>query len=232
MGGVSVDNLNRDISSLIDVSKADFGVTPWDSNIQARLKALLDLQTVLRTQQLPQDQLILIQNQVNQLSLASQASRHHALASTPIPQPVVSAPSPAPAQASSVLQSILAPGALAALLARQSATPQPSTPQIAAAPLRSPQPSHQVPYQPPAAVAPQSTPAPDPSSLLERLRAAGILGGGLPSTKSPVPAIRQLPVIPPGFPPPPPLHSTPGTGRAILAEIPNDVVLKPASLKM
>lgn len=231
MAAISVENLNRDISSLIEVSKADFGVTPWDSSIQTRLKALLDLQTILQSQQLPQEQLALIRDQVAQLSQASKAStRTQASPPAPItPAPVAVAPVNDQA---ATLNSLLGSGALAALLARQSATPQPVQATVAP-PIRSPQITHSAPYVPTPAPAPAATQAQDASALLERLRAAGIIGG-TPVTKSPALANSQLPVpVIPGFPPPPPkLHSTPPVNRAALAEIPNDVVLKPASLKM
>ncbi|RQM06731.1 hypothetical protein DH86_00003957, partial [Scytalidium sp. 3C] len=55
----SIDALNSDISNLITVSKADFAQNPWDSSIQTRLKALLDLQTILQSQKLPPEQIAL-----------------------------------------------------------------------------------------------------------------------------------------------------------------------------
>lgn len=218
-------NLKSDIESLITVAKADFAVNPYDVGGQTRLNALLALQRILVEQELPQDQLALIKTQVTQLSQQSSqaASRTQAPVSAPVlPTPV--APTSAPNQPVS-LNSLLGPGALAALLARQSATPQPIS-QVPAV-IRSPQSVHSDTYQPPPAV--ENNPIPNPSALLERLRAAGILGGGS-VVKSPTPS-NALPALP-GFPPPPFLHTPPTSGRIPLAEIPNDVVLKAASLKM
>lgn len=235
-GGISVETLNRDISNLIEVSKADFSVTPWDTAIQGRLKALLDLQTVLRTQQIPQEQLALIQVQVNQMSQASHASRPNvpqaapvtASVPTPIATPVI--PVSTSLQANTI-SSLLGSGALAALLARQSATPQSA--QAVPVPLRSPQPNLAIPHQQAVATpTPVPAPTPDALALLQRLRASGIIGGGgTPITKSPALPSTQPSILPPGFPNiPPPV--APNGARPILGEIPNDVVLKPASLKM
>lgn len=222
----SVDTLNRDIADLITTSKADFAKNPWDNSIQTRLKALLDLQTILSSQQLPPDQIVLIKNQVAQLSEAAHSSTLKVAASqpTPPPAPVAAAQQPS-------LSSLLGPGALAALLARQSTTPQP-TPSQSTAPIRSPPPSAQPTYNPPSGTPSTSTSLPDPGSLLERLRAAGILQGA-PPTSTPTSLSAALPgKIPPGFPPPPFINTPPNSSRTPLAEIPNDVILKPASLKL
>lgn len=201
------------------MSKADFAQCPWDGSIQTRLKALLDLQTILQSQKLPPDQIALIKTQVAQLSEASKASKPPPKPATP----VAAAPTQTPQQNS--LSSLLGPGALAALLARQSATPQPTPP----AQIRSPQPgTSQLPFNPPPTSAAPALPASDPNSLLERLRASGLLSGA-PAASTPTP-VSGLPAnLSSGFPPP--FISTQST-RTPLGEIPNDVVLKPASLKM
>lgn len=194
-----------------------------DISIQTRLKALLDLQTILLNQRLPPDQLAMIKIQVAQLSEAArQPSRIQ-----PSPAPV---PPPAPiSTAAPSLNSLLGPGALAALLARQSqsATPQPP-PQPQPMVIKSP------PRLPPAAP-PSATPIPDTNTLLERLRAAGLIQGGTAPTSTPALTLGGLSGthVPPGFPPPPPFVNTPpAASRTPLAEIANDVELKPASLKM
>jgi pre-mRNA cleavage complex 2 protein Pcf11 len=212
------------------VSKADFAQNPWDSSIQTRLKALLDLQTILQSQELPPDQIALIRDQVTQLSQASQSAPKNQTPPVHIPPTPVAATS-APAQ-QTTLSSLLGPGALAALLARQSATPQPTPPSQPTAPIRSPQPGHQIPYQPPPPAASSSTSTQDPSSLLERLRAAGILQGAAVVTSSPTPTNALAGSLPLGYPPPPFVNTPPNPTRTPLADIPNDVVLKPASLKM
>ncbi|KAG4035662.1 hypothetical protein MFRU_001g04310 [Monilinia fructicola] len=233
----SVDVLNRDISNLITSSKAEFAQSPYDSSIQTRLKALLDLQTILQTQRLPPDQIAMIKDQVAQLSGASQ------------PAPKIPSPRPAPVatptpqtQPQPSLSSLLGPGGLAALLARQAASsqiPTPPPPKAAVA-IQSPQPKLSLPLQVPFQPAPStpvpasvSTPAADPNSLLERLRAAGMLPAVPAATSTPTQPPSVLGgTIPPGFPPSLPFISAPPVSRTPLSEIPNDVILKPASLKM
>lgn len=223
----SIARLNSDIDKLITTSKAEWAQNPYDNSIGTRLKALLDLQTILQSQQLPPDQIALIKDQVDQLSIASQPASKPQLPPAPVlPLAPVAAAQPPVQQPS--LSSILGPGALAAL-ARVSATPQPMVPVQGGAPIRSPQPSYaQPPYQPPPTNAPASTPAPEPSSLLERLRAAGMLPAVPAPTNAPTP-MSSLPV-PPGFPPSF-LNTPPSASRTPLANLSNDVVLKPASLK-
>jgi pre-mRNA cleavage complex 2 protein Pcf11 len=225
-----VEILNRDIANLITTSKTDFAQNPWDSSIQTRLKALLDLQTILSSQQLPPDQIALIKNQVAQLSEAAQSSTPKVAPPQPTPPPAPVAAAQPPAQQPS-LSSLLGPGALAALLARQSPAPQPAPPTQSAASIRSPPPQAQSAFNAPPATPSPSTPVPDTGSLLERLRAAGILQGGAPSSTPTLPQNGLAGKLPPGFPPAP-FINTPPSSRTPLAEIPNDVVLKPASLKL
>ncbi|KAG9243156.1 hypothetical protein BJ878DRAFT_543565 [Calycina marina] len=203
-------SLINDIANLIRSTRehvaqqSQYGRTP-EARLLTKLKALLQLDEILKGQQLPPDQLALIRTQVNNLS--GEAEPPH----VPSPQtyspppanaPLLPPPVPTPAAAASVLSQL---PSLAALLARQSATPQP-------------------PVVTPTPVA--STPALDPASILERLRKAGVLGGGTST-----PPLSTLPGnVLPGFPPP--LPFTPPVGRQPLAEIPNDVVLKPSSIKM
>lgn len=217
----SIDVLNSDIANLITVSKADFAQNPLDGDIQKRLKALLDLQSILQSQKLPPDQIALIKTQVAQLSEASKAAPKVA------PKPPTRVPAPAQPLQPNSLSSLLGPGALAALMARQSATPQPTLPGHAQ--IRSPQPAPSQPFTPPAAAPATSTPVPDPNSLLGRLRAAGLISGAsaasTPTPLSSVPA--NVTGYPPPFATPPPAQS-----RTQLGEIPNDVVLKTNSLKM
>lgn len=230
----SIDSLTSDIANLIAASKADFAQSPWDSSIQTRLKALLDLQTILSSQKLPPEQIALIKDQVAQLSEASKPpSRIQTpLASVP-PAPVAVAPPPTQQP---TLSSLLGPGALAALLASQSATPQPAPPPVQAqsfAPVRSPPPSHAQPsFSHLAPASSSSTPVPDPTSLLEKLRAAGMLPA-VPATTSasPLPLSGLAGSVPPSILPSF-TNTPPSAARTPLSDIPNDVVLKPASLKM
>jgi pre-mRNA cleavage complex 2 protein Pcf11 len=227
----TVDTLNKDIADLIAISKEDFKNNYWDSSIQTRLKALLDLQTILSSQQLPTDQIALIKNQVAQLSEAAHSSVPQAAHPQPTPPPASVVEAQPPAQQPS-LSSLLGPGALAALLARQSATQQPPLSQPVTL-VRSPAQSVQLVFSAPAATPSVSTPVPDPGSLLERLRAAGILQCGTPATSTPALTLNALArKLPAGFPPAPFINTPPNASRTPLAEIPNDVVLKPASLKL
>lgn len=70
-----VDTLHEDLQRLVVTARNDFAANPYDPGIQSKLKALLDLQTILQTQQLPQDQKQLIKNQVAQLKAASEPQR-------------------------------------------------------------------------------------------------------------------------------------------------------------
>lgn len=223
--------LNRDVSKLITTSKADFAQNPWDSSIQTRLKALLDLQTILSSQQLPPDQIALIKNQVAQLSEAAQSSNPKVTPPQPTPPPAPVAAVQPPAQQPS-LSSLLGPGALAALRVRQSSTPQPTPPAQSAAPVRSPPPHPQPAFNAPSVTPSTPTPVPDTSSLLERLRAAGILQGATPTSTPTLPSNGLAGKFTPGFPAAPFINTPPNSSRTPLAEIPNDVVLKPASLKL
>ncbi|KAK0127641.1 hypothetical protein ONS96_007165 [Cadophora gregata f. sp. sojae] len=218
-----IAQLNSDIEKLIASSRAEWPQNPHDTSIGTKLKALLDLQTILQSQKLPPDQISLIKEQVAQLSRAPQPAPK---IQSPIPLPTpVAAPAPAPAPAQQpTLSSILGPGALAALLARQAATSQ--TPPVQATSVRSPPQTQAQPYQPP----PSNGVSVEPLSLLDKLRAAGML----PSTSTPNPPPAAFNPTPAGFPPgfPPAFVNTPPTSRTPLASIPNDVVLKATSLKI
>ncbi|KAL9041053.1 MAG: hypothetical protein Q9214_004249, partial [Letrouitia sp. 1 TL-2023] len=58
-----LESLLRDIESLISKARNEFVASPYDTSVQNRLKALLDLQTILRSQQLPPDQMQAVRNQ-------------------------------------------------------------------------------------------------------------------------------------------------------------------------
>ncbi|KAF5876063.1 putative mrna cleavage factor complex component pcf11 protein [Botrytis fragariae] len=215
----SVDMLNRDISNLIASSKAEFAQSPYDSSIQTRLKALLDLQTILQTQRLPPDQIAMIKEQASTCSYAN-------------------TPTTAAANLELFARPWWAGCSISATICNTTNSHAPSPPAAIAIP--SPQPQlavpPQLPFQPTSSapvLASVPKPAADPNSLLERLRAAGMLPG--------IPAVSSTPTQPPsalgganlpGFPPSLPFISAPPVSRTPLLEIPNDVVLKPASLKM
>lgn len=229
--GNAIDTLNSDIHNLITAVRASVSQNPHDAGLQTRLGALLDLQRIVQSTSLPPDQLELIRKQVTDLasvtlrpsSAAAAAPKStppptfmppqlppssSSVASMSVPPPVPTATPPAIS-----LDSLLGSGAMAALLARQasqSSTPQPpvSTPAYANAAIRSPQPAPSEPYrasQPP----PQQQPQPPPtqpqssaSSLLDQLRAAGLLSAGTPTQSTPVapaPPPLPTPTIPPNI---------------------------------
>jgi pre-mRNA cleavage complex 2 protein Pcf11 len=229
--------LNSDIANLIAASKVEFAQNPYDGSIQTRLKALLDLQSILQSQTLPPDQIALIKDQVAQLSITAKPQ--------PPPTPVVPPPAPVivsqpPAQQPTLASLLGGSDALAALLARASATTQaPTPPQQPVQPVRSPQPQHAKPQYPPVPPpASNSTAIVDPNSLLEKLRAAGMLPAVAPVTSTPPLSSNSLAgngILPGGFPPQLPYLNKPfvhSSTRSPLSEIPNDVQLKSASLKM
>lgn len=227
----SLENLQNDIARLIAVSKEELSRNLYNSGVQTRLKALLDLQQILSSQRLPPDQLAMVRDQVAQLSVAAQASSR--VQPAPAPPPVVNPPPVVPATIAPQqpsLSSLLgagASGALAALLARQSATPQvptPPPPQPVLPVVQSPS----LQYAPPPAIPPQSAAPPtDPGSLLEKLRAAGLLPP-MPAANGVAPPIPGM--MPPTASTPVPMpNSRPPLGRI---PIPNDVQLTSASLKM
>ncbi|KFX94858.1 hypothetical protein O988_06113 [Pseudogymnoascus sp. VKM F-3808] len=234
----NIDTLNSDIARLIAAAKNEFAQSPYDGSIQTRLKALLDLQSILGSQKLPPDQIALIKDQVKALSAASKPQAPPSQpAPAPVPNPVAVSQSPAPQPS---LASLLGgQNALAALLARSSSTPQNATPPPPPASVQPPR--AQQPYIPtypppqgPTARPPSATP--NPTSLLDQLRAAGLLPGE--PTPTGTPPIRQMPQIPPpgafpGFPPPPPLHGQQLPSWAGAPQSAVDVVqLTPASLKI
>ncbi|KAI1325897.1 hypothetical protein F5Y16DRAFT_252594 [Xylariaceae sp. FL0255] len=228
--GISIDSLNNDIQRLIAAYKAQIAQNPLDSDMQKKLKAMVDLQTILQTQNLPQDQLVRVKNQIADLAVNMRART--AQTSTPVPPPnsVAVAPPPSAAAAKVSLDSLLgsgASGALAALMARSSANAQASIPQSAPA-----TPVH-VPLPVPPKVEPQQAGAPlatDPMALMNMLRAAGMI----PQASGPTPVSTVTPptTLPfslplaglskamPAVPPPAPVGA-----------LTNDIALKASSLK-
>ncbi|KAL2128255.1 hypothetical protein VTI74DRAFT_9443 [Chaetomium olivicolor] len=83
--GISIDKLKDDIQQLIVAEKAEFAQDPLDTSKQTRLKALLDLQTIIQSQDMPQDQLMIIRDRVAELAVNIRRQ----------PQPPVSAAGPA-----------------------------------------------------------------------------------------------------------------------------------------
>lgn len=221
--GLGIDSLNNDIEQLIVAVGAALGRSPHSPDIQTELKALLALQGLLRDKHktLPQEQLMAVRNQVDHLAVKYRVSfARPSVAHTPTipatpfhapmqqqqpPQPHLVAPAPpASAPPASVsIDALLGKGALAALLSRQSATPQPAptpTPQIppaAVSALRSPTPQR-------AELAKPATP--DPMALLDALRSRGLL----PATPQP----GRTPGAQPFAPPPAPVAATTAAAAA------------------
>ncbi|KAI1809323.1 hypothetical protein GGS20DRAFT_318157 [Poronia punctata] len=248
--GISIDSLKDDIQRLTAALTAQIAQNPLDPVIQTKLKALMDLQTILQTQNLPQDQLVLVKNQIADLAVTMRAPQAQAPAPVAPPTPVAVAPPPPAAAPKVSLDSLFGSGALAAIMARASSTPQPPqpihTPQshpqhqsqhqsqpqaqpqpppVAHVPIRSPQPQKAEPQK--------QAPAPaDPMALLNMLRQAGILPPPTPVAGTTLVPSRTAPATLPFAPPPPGMKNdnrpaVPGTVESLTS----DIVLKASSLK-
>ncbi|KAL8740205.1 MAG: hypothetical protein Q9190_007069, partial [Brigantiaea leucoxantha] len=238
-----LDSLHGDIEGLISTARSEFASSPYDTAVQTRLKALLDLQTILRSQQLPPDQIQAVRAQVAQLSQSSNQNSHD-LAPPPAPGPI-STPIPAatPSSYSTQSQTSQPPANLSALLNSNNLSDLLAS--VAKVKERSSTPSvplaNQQPPVPQVAVSssqtPNTTPAPssDASSLLASLRAAGMLPQGISAPVSNAPSSNQPSFL---FPPiQQPSTLTPPTqsaqiARSGLTEVHNDVELNGASLKI
>ncbi|KAI1766588.1 hypothetical protein GGR53DRAFT_464262 [Hypoxylon sp. FL1150] len=234
--GISIDALKDDIHRLIGASQAQIAHSPHDPSIQTRLKALMDLQTILQTQNLPQDQLVLVKNRIAELAVNIRATPAQPPISTPTPQaPSVAVAPPPPAVPKVSLDSLFGAGALATLMARNSATPKASAPHPPppAAHVAVPNPPpHRAEPRKPAAAQPLPVPTSDPMALLNMLRKAGMLASVPPANTSAA-APHSTPFIP--FPIP---ANVPGMvplnqpGRPLSLEaLTSDIILKPSSLK-
>lgn len=189
----------NEIEQLIVAARAELGRSPYDSSIQTELKALLDLQTVLKARgtMLSQEQLVPVKTQVATLAVKYRASNaHQTVTPTPPihappfhapmqhpPQPIapvapVPPPAPAPAAAPAAaaatpaavsLDALLGKGALAALLNRRSVTPQAPAPHLPPAPVAA------LRSPTPQKVEPRKSATPDPLALLGALRGAGLI---------------------------------------------------------
>lgn len=226
----SVETLHSDITSLIETAKKRFAENPFDEEGQKRLKALLDLQGIIQTQQLPPAQLAMVKDQLYKLANPSPPPQ-----SVPMTQ-LHAAPVSMPPQGPSLAQ------ILAAKLHNFVPTP-PSQP-IPQIPMMIPQPAPPPPQPVP--------PINDAASLFASLQSAGLLpglsgglGAGLGGFSIPPPPPPPPQILPPAnsilrsivptptvsTPPPPPLPAaTTITTSSILKSM--DVELKTASLKM
>lgn len=222
---INLGSLHRDIEALIAAARHEFAATPWEPAIQERLKALLDLQTIVTNQQLPPDQILLIQTQVAQLS-NTQKLAMPTPAPAPPPAPTLATP---PVSQQPDLQALFSSNALANLLASankaQQLTATPPLHQVQLPP--TPIPSS----QPPISAASISAGGENP--LIASLRAAGMLP---PNPNTPLSGAVNSTPTPFGYPPPPTTTQTPQLPTVPLplpfAKKQNDVQLTSASLKM
>ncbi|KAL8634596.1 MAG: hypothetical protein Q9228_007808, partial [Teloschistes exilis] len=236
-----LSSILQDIEHLIFTTKHEFAARHWDAGVQTKLKGLLDLQCVLRSQQLLPDQIQEIRDRVTQLVGASQATPLTASrppVSTPQPNPATTPiPSSYPVPPSSATQppidlgSTFSSNALANILASaartKQSTPTPPLPSLVPPPQYHPVSTPQVPSN--SIASPSNTTA----SLLERLTAMGMLphnplashgGVAVPQASSLFPPSQQVNTNAPSVQPA-------NTLRAAVAEVGNDVVLNNASLK-
>ncbi|KAF2085793.1 hypothetical protein K490DRAFT_45829 [Saccharata proteae CBS 121410] len=156
----SHEKVAMDVERFIAGAKIDFAANPYDPEKQKRLKTFLDLQAILQSQQLPPEQLRVIEQQLS-------------------------------------LQSTQPPSLADMLRNFGGNTPV----QTASTPL--PPPPIPPPSAPPAAPLPTST-----FSLLDTLRAQGLLGGS--TTPMAAPAVPATSVAPPSLP----IHSAPSSFRS------------------
>lgn len=225
---ISVEALKDDIQSLITTFKAEFARNPQDPSVQTKLKALLDLQGILQAQNLPQEQLVLIKNQIAGLAVTVRAPPAQTPTPVPIPQPVAVNPPPAAAAPKVSLDSLFGSGTLAALLARgssvtpQISTPPPPPPATTVAIRSSPPPQRTEPPQ-------SATPSTDPKALMDMLRKAGVLPATTPASSNTMP-VPPLSATPASLPFPLPMVPVPG-GPPSMEHITGDIALTASSLK-
>lgn len=209
-----MNKLKADIDGLITSFRTEFARSPFDTSVQSKLKALLDLQNVVNTQRLPQEAIGAIKAQVGALQAAqSQAPTPvpgtpafmppqqapqwqpptpvQAPFQPPLPMPQSYAPPPSVQPAVPALPNF-APGVLEQLLKSTQSGQKPSTPTMQAA-----RPALQnLPMPPPTQSPRAAATAPAPgNALLDALRAAGIVQG---TSTPPVP----VPVTPASAPTP------------------------------
>lgn len=191
---VDLGALNRDIEGLIIAARSEFANNPLNTSVQQRLKALLDLQSILHRQALTQDQLRLVRGQVSALAPSTNPLPPVPQAATPA-IPVLSTPTvptPPTQAALPAYQQLLNPGTLAELIkvtaGRQQQQPTPP-PQMSALVSQIAQASS---TPQPAVAAPAENP------LIAALRARGLLSA-VPAPL-PAPAAAPTPDLTSAFP--------------------------------
>ncbi|MCJ1250019.1 hypothetical protein MMC30_007245 [Trapelia coarctata] len=235
-----IGSLHRDIDALILTTRDHFARNPYDEGVQTRLKALLDLQTVLKTQQVEPHMIKAARDQVTWLQSLPIPPP------APIPQAPVNIPvaaavaTPPPVQVSYPSQPSLpalpSTTSLADLLAsvarsRQGQSAPPPPPSNPTAPL--PPPQSQTAFT---ALNQGPPPSGAENPLIASLRAAGILP---PSGNTPLNGSAAQGPTPLSYPPRPSAISTPPVQLASLVGAiqsqqgaRNDVELTSASLKI
>ncbi|KAK3898834.1 protein PCF11 [Staphylotrichum tortipilum] len=199
--GISIDKLKDDVQRLIIAEKAEFAQDPLDTSKQTRLKALLDLQTIIQSQDMPQDQLMIINDRVAELAVnirpqqqqQQQQQQHHHLHQ----QPQVSAGPAGPGVAAPYLGGASPYTTPTPPVVSQQPTPVPSAAAVVAAALARPQ----------SATAAAAAPRPPPAGggvsidalLGQGALAALISGAARKSATPPVPP--PGPAVPPSIPP-------------------------------
>jgi len=125
VAGVNADVLNKDIEDLVLATRVEYAQNPHDGSIPTRLKALMDLQAIVQAKNLPQDQLVLVKKQVDELAVKMRVPQvgssttsstpnyqhqHHvslptsvapppstsSAGTTPVPLPLAQVPTPVP----------------------------------------------------------------------------------------------------------------------------------------
>ncbi|KAJ5169084.1 uncharacterized protein N7482_004678 [Penicillium canariense] len=221
-----LEALNRDLEVCILTARNDFANAPFDPTSQQRLKALLDLQTIMRNQQLTPDQLKLVRDQVSALRpQASVAPNAAPIVPAAVPAPPAPVSTPPTQSASQPLQQLLNSGTLAELIKataiRQVPTPPPHIPNaIPTMP--------QMPPMPPAS----NTPQPE-NPLIAALRSRGILPPAsappvMGSSTGPPPPGGQLPFLMSGGMRSTPPAPTPQSSMSASSSIP----MNSASMKI
>ncbi|KAK2873436.1 hypothetical protein FQN49_002377 [Arthroderma sp. PD_2] len=211
---INLASLHRDVDSLILSVRLEFTANPLNTAVQQKLKALLDLQSILQQQRLPEAQLKQIRDQVSQLSASSAKPTptpapaalpaHISTPAIPTP-PMGTIPSQTPQPN---LQALLNPNTLAELIkaTAQKPTPNPQS-QPYAQPVVSAAPALAAAVQPSA-----STPLND-SPLIASLRARGLLP---PATTASTATPPTLPFIISGQPAYTPPAANPSTQDATI----------------
>ncbi|OAA66469.1 mRNA cleavage factor complex component [Niveomyces insectorum RCEF 264] len=88
---ISIESVNEDIERLIQATKVEFAEKSYDASVAGRLKALLDLQMILKSQNLEYDKLILVKTQIDALSVNLPGHLKAQSAPTPTPPPATAA---------------------------------------------------------------------------------------------------------------------------------------------